>query len=159
MFCYSVRSEHFKGKELPKDWPSSHGRDHPTRAGSPSPDSTLAQPQWCQYLQQQQTPSDPASQQRGCNTSTTQTPSCAPHFFSVFSFPSIDDKGKTLHFYRKAECHSINLDRVIKAQSRPEISSCQKYSWYSFLKKAEEAQKNSTAWRQHRWCSGGTPTP
>lgn len=28
--CYLIRFEHFKRKQLPKAWPSSHGRDNPT---------------------------------------------------------------------------------------------------------------------------------
>lgn len=50
VFCYLTTPEHFKREQLPKDWPSSHGRDNPSWAGIPSPDSMLAQLQGCQYL-------------------------------------------------------------------------------------------------------------
>lgn len=139
VFCYLIRPEHFKRKQLPKDWPSSHGRDNPTWAGSPSPDSTApvipVPPSTSKH------PRDPASQQqRGCNTSTTQTPSFAPHFFSVFHFPELTLKAPYT-FTEKHGAIVLILTEFIKSKAGYEISLGQQSSWYCFLKKQEKLRE------------------
>lgn len=101
VFCYLISPEQFKREQLPKDWPSSHGRDNPTWAGSPSLDSMLAQVQWCQYLPA------PANTLRILPRAAwvehkhhADTKFCSS-FLLCFAFPSIDIKGKSPSFLQR----------------------------------------------------------